>query len=152
MAIQAKTHVKGLHLLDLAHILDVAMAALAGDPLGDVRPMVEEDEIRLVMHLDPLEGLALLVLALQFLDPGAVGLHNAVAIHANIHGRDLRMAAFVGAHMAIKARDVVVPRMNFMAERNGLLGGITDVIPQIPPEVGGIAETSQDKKHDYGKK
>ncbi len=57
MTIQAKGHAQGLHLADLIHFVDVAVAVDTTNTTIDMHRMVEIDEVRQAMNVDPRDGL-----------------------------------------------------------------------------------------------
>ena len=53
MTVDAPSHREGLHLADALHRLDGAVALLARHSVGDMRPVVEDDEVRQLMDTPP---------------------------------------------------------------------------------------------------
>jgi hypothetical protein len=147
MATDAESHVQRLFLLDTRLLLHVSVTSLAGKTFCNVRSVIEINKIRLHMHLDPFHGLVLVVMFFDLLNVGAVGLYYGVAVHADIQAGNPGMAALVGVDMAIKARDLIVTRMDFMAEGNGLFRGISDTVAQIPPKT---KYPTDDGENDHG--
>src|SRR6185503_5976330 len=92
MAADAEAHLEILGLLDHFHVLHFSMALLARESARDVPLMAEVHVVRLAVHAHPLHRLSGLVELGHHLDRGAVGLDHGVAVHADRHRRNRRVA------------------------------------------------------------
>src|SRR5437868_3822270 len=90
VAVDAPSHVERRRLVDLLHILDLAMTRLAGDTGVDVSHVREVNVLRKLVDADPGNRLFLVPVRSQLLDLRLVvirrPLHHGVASHAGAHG------------------------------------------------------------------
>src|SRR6266550_530537 len=89
VAVDAPSHVERRRLVDLLHILDLAMTRLAGDTGVDVSHVREVNVLRKLVDADPGNRLFLVPVRSQLLDLRLVvirrSLHDGVASHAGAH-------------------------------------------------------------------
>jgi hypothetical protein len=123
----AKRHIQRLLLMDLDHLVDAAMAAYAAYARGDVRFVVEEDEIGKPMNVDPGNRLASAVAVAHQLQPRALILHFGVAVHADLRRRDGGEGGFIYGVVAVEAIKAQITRVELVAVRHGLHGLIAGV-------------------------
>ena len=109
VAIEAPAHGVGFSLIDDFHFIDIAMAALAGNPAIHVGRVIEINVVWRLVDSHPLDGLPIVARVIyvhravkrgQF---WAVPLHMLVAIPARIAARHVGMACDVHERMAIAA-------------------------------------------------
>lgn len=122
MAPQAIPHPHRHVLEDDIHVLYLTVTGLAGDPRVDVRPVVEIDVVGQRVNPPPVERTSRLVDRGQLLDRRALGLGDAVAVHAGIDGGDARVPRSQCASVAVLARDLQRPRVQPVRIRDRLLG------------------------------
>lgn len=134
MALDTKTHIHLLNLCYFFHVSYIPMTRFASNPLRDMPFMREKDKVGHVVDLCPLKRISLRDQRLHFLDMGAVGFDDGMAIHADIHAGDGGVPRFINARMAILAVNFQPPGMFFMAERDRLFRGITLVVSQVVPK------------------
>ena len=95
MAIETPTHRVGLRLIDDLHFVDVAMAALAGNPPVDVGGVVEINVVRCLVDAHPLDRLTIVAgvgdvhRLMQRGQFRAIPLHVLVAVPASASCRDV---------------------------------------------------------------
>jgi len=98
VAIEAPAHGVTLRLVNHFHLVDVAVASLAGNPPVDVGCVVEIDVIRRFVHPHPFDWLAVVTReahihrAMQGSQFRAFALHVLMAIPAGVRGRHVGMA------------------------------------------------------------
>ena len=110
------------------------MTFVASNPLCDMPLVREKNKVGHVVNLGPLKRIALRDQLLHFLDVRAVGLHDRMAIHADIHARDRGVARFVDRRVAILAIDLELAGVEFVAERDRLFRRISPVVTEVIPE------------------
>jgi hypothetical protein len=123
----AKSHIQRFLLMDLDHLVDAAMAAYAAHSRGDMGFMVEEDEIRKPVNVDPGNRLASAVTVAHQLQPRALILHFGVAVHADLRRRDGGEGGFIYGVVAVEAIEAQIARVELVAVRHGLHGLIACV-------------------------
>lgn len=133
MAGQAIAHVQIAELIDAIHRFHGTMTFGAVESFGDVRLVGEICVFGDFVDADPLDRLALRMRLCQLDDIRLVDSNHAVAVHADIQRWHGGVRGTLHVRMAIDARNVVVARVKLMAERNGLLGSIAFVAPDIHP-------------------
>ena len=113
----------GVHLL---HGLDAAVTGLALEPRRDV---ILVGELRMLGNLEdahPRDGLLLFPERVKLLHLRvALGGHDLVTPHASLHRRQAGRAAPPGARVAVLAVEAIRPRVDDVAEQDGLDGTLT---------------------------
>jgi hypothetical protein len=112
---QAPRHAVRFSLINLRHMIDLAVTTEAADAAIDVRGMVIINVIGRAMDLYPLDGLVRFPTRADRLELRIVLLHLRVAIHARLRVRQIRMRRHVDKTMAVttihpKLRDVDIVR------------------------------------------
>ena len=153
VAIQAKGHAQRLHLIDLVHLVDLAVALHATDAAVDVDRVVEIDIVRHPVNLHPgnrLPGLGALPHQRQ---PRIILEHLAVAIHAGRAGRDVGIPRLLHPVMAVAAIKAQLVHMHRVRKGHRLNRLIPDprvlgrqVIPH-PRRDGGRGHQPADEDH-----
>lgn len=121
MTLHAPTHRQRPSLVHSVHGPWIPVADFTGHALSHVALMIEANEIRELMHPNPLDGAALRKGFLYPLNPGAVALDHRVAIHTDIQRRHRGVLGFLRADVTVNALQLQLPRVQSMAERNRLL-------------------------------
>jgi hypothetical protein len=124
MTIEAPPHRQRRLLFNARHPLDVAMTRLALDVRGDVLAVVEIDEVRQVVHLDPRDRALLIDQFFQQLEVGRLLLEKAMAVHADVRRRNAGMPAGSRAEMAVQTRHPEVAGVELVREGNRLRGRV----------------------------
>ena len=120
VTIEAPAHRERRRLLDLVHLGDCAVTLLAGDLRQQMPAVIEVDEIRKVVHLDPADRPLLQHRFAEFLQLSRLPGEQRVTVHADVGGRNPGMPALSCAGVAIEAGHFRLPRVQAMGERNGL--------------------------------
>lgn len=100
------------------------MAGLALNVLGKMPCMVEINEIRQIVDLHPFKRFAVFIKLAQFLDVWLVCGHDGMAVHADIHAGNTRMAGLIRLRMAVLTGNFILGGMPQMVERDRLFGGV----------------------------
>jgi hypothetical protein len=108
--------------MQLGHRLNVAVALFTGEPPGNVRIMIEVDEVGEVVDPEPGDRFLFLECAAEPYDLGLVGSDEFVASHAEALGRNSRRCRAAHTAMAILTGDLVLPGVNLVAECDRLTG------------------------------
>ena len=146
VAADAPAHLQRRNLLHNIHLLHLTVALLAfyaSTAVGfflHMNLVRKADEIRNVMHLDPFDGIIVIIVLGDLLNIGLVGSNQTVAAHACVQRRNTRRGRASRRRMAILARNVILASVKFMAERNWLFWLIAHVIDCItwsvhPPRI-----------------
>ena len=103
MTIQTKRHAQGLIMVNLFHLVDRAMAFDATDAAINVHRMVEINEIRHAMNLNPGNRFATLRTFANQRETWIILEHLVMAIHAGRTGGDIRIPGFLDRVVAVTA-------------------------------------------------
>ncbi len=128
------------------HRFDIAMAFFTSDPFGDMPTMVEIDKIGHIVDPNPFKRISLFNQCLHFLNVRAVRFDQRMTIHASLHARNRSDARFVNAGVTILARDIQIPRMELVAERNRLCRRITDIVPNVPKKINNAPHQNEQRQ------
>src|SRR5688500_17114082 len=118
MAIQAPAHGQRLRLDGPRHLLDTAVAGLAGDALGDVSAMMEIGIVRQAMDRVPWDGLVELDRGAQRFEHARPRPDLRVTAQARGRRRHARRRRPLDASMTVTAVDAKRPGVNIVAERD----------------------------------
>jgi hypothetical protein len=130
VTIQTPTHTELAVLINFIHGCYVAVAGFALHSPLYVAIMRKINVVGHIVNLDPLKGAVLSIQLFKFLNVGAVGLHNQVAVHAHVHRRHIGVLGFFNGRMTVHTLDFVSASMQFVAKRDGLVRGIAYVVTQ----------------------
>ena len=103
MAIQAEGHAQWFGVINLFHLVDLAMAMHATDPAIHMHGVIEVHVVRHFMDLHPRNRLAGLGAFPNQRQPRIILEHLIVAIHAGGTGRDIRIPGLLHRAVAITA-------------------------------------------------
>ena len=103
------------------------MAAFAAYPVVGVNGVAELGVVRELVNLDPLNGLASGPAFTDWEQLEGLGPNLAVAVHARLRSRDIRVGRFLHIRVAVLAADAQFASVKAVAVFNRLLGSVTDV-------------------------
>ena len=139
MAIETPFHRHRLDLRDDFHLIDSAMAGNAADAARDVDTMVEVHEVREIMNAFPHDRVVAFKAHSNRFKQSAFRENDAqvarsfgrsvsaMTVAASRRGRDRRMPSALHRVMTITAVHLQLTGMEFVTERNRLLGLMTNV-------------------------
>ena len=113
--------------MDPVHLFDRPVASLAGNTGKDMLAVIEVHEIRQVVDFDPVDGSPLLYALFEFLDVDRLLLKEAVAIHANVGGRNSGVPTGSRGVVTVQTWNLVVAGVYLVGKSNRLLGGVTSI-------------------------
>src|SRR5436309_6699596 len=123
------------------------MTGRAADALVDVYRVIEIDEVRQIMYLDPFDGLAAAKTLADDFKVRAVRPDLRMAIHAGLGRRDAGGGRYFDRGVAITAIDAVVAGVMFMAELHGLFARHESlrVVPGARPGIHKPKDSADEK-------
>ncbi len=153
MAVEAKGHVEGLHLVDFFHVINLAVAMDATDAAVHVGGVIEVSIVGQAMNLEPGNGLAGLG---AFADQGQTGVvfeNLVVAVHAGGGSGDIGIPGFFNRAVAVTTVHAHLADVDRVRKSHGLNGLIADVGVfggEIVPDSSGEARSKEEHaKHHH---
>ena len=120
VAFEAEGHAERLGVADLVHLVDAAVAFEATDAAVDVDGMVEVNEARQLVNLDPGHRLAALGALANQLQARIVLEHLIVTVHAGGTGGDIGEPGLLDAGVAVAAIHSQLAGMRRVRKRHRL--------------------------------
>jgi len=120
MAIQAPFHLQALCAPSQRHGPHGTVARGAAYSLVHMNAVVEIDEIRQTVHLDPLDGFIASIALTDWVKVGGSTEQNRMAVHTNLRWGNSRISGGFHARVAVSAVDPVVADMVFVAKLHRL--------------------------------
>jgi len=105
MAVQAETHAERLCVSNDFHLVDLAVALIAGNTAADVDGVVEINVVRKFVHSLPVDRITRRVAGADRREQRAVRLDVRVAVHAGLRRRQIGPAGLLDIAMAVAAID-----------------------------------------------
>src|SRR5688572_1494528 len=149
VAVEAPAHAERLLLGNLLHAVDAPVAGHAADATRDVGAVVEEDVVRQIVHLDPLDRGAGGVALANGQELRAVFAHQPVTVHASLGWRNRRVTRLIHRVVAVATVDPELAGVQRVAVRNGLLGLVAHIRrlrgKPVPNECGQVDGSSAER-------
>src|SRR5258705_6190207 len=127
VTVETPAHRQRRVLTDASHRFDRTVTRRAAHAARDVLAVIEVDEVRKVVNLDPRDWLAPLNGLFELLDLDGLRAQDPMTVHAHVERGDPRVPARSRAEMAVEAGDLRVPRMQLLPGRDRLLWRVTPV-------------------------
>lgn len=147
MAIQTPAHAVWLGVFDDIHLVDLPMAFVATHAAIHMHGVVEINIVRRLVNPHPGNRFPALETCADRRKQGAVRFYGAVATHAHVGGRDVRVFRNLHVCVAVAAVDPKLSRMQAVFERHRLIGRVTDT-RVFRGRIIGDASQSDRTKHD----
>lgn len=125
MTVQAPAHAQRLRLPNGVHLVNAAVASDTSDAMIHMRAVVEVGMIWKMMHLDPLNRVAIPPAFADGNERGTLGFDTGMAVHTSLGRRQRSVACAFHRAVAVTAIHPQLVGVHRMAERYGLLGHVT---------------------------
>src|SRR5258705_10572844 len=121
VTVETTAHGQRRVLTDASHRFDRTVTRGAAHAARDVLAVIEVDEVRKVVNLDPCNRLSPLNGLFELFDLDGLCAKDSVTVHAHVERGNPRVPARSGAEVAVEAGDLRVPRMQLVPESDRLL-------------------------------
>ena len=125
MAIQTKTHAKRLGVLNHLHLVNLAMALIAGHPAVHMDGMVEINVVGNLVNLHPRDWRVVGRAVADDLQSRIIFEHLIMAVHAGGRAGQIGEPRFFHAVVAVTAVHAKLARVNLMRKGHRLDGLVT---------------------------
>src|SRR5262245_5695555 len=136
MAVEAPFHLQGHGLIELIHLVDVAVARRAADALVHVHAVVEVDKVGQIVHPDPADRAVVAPARAHWLEVRALRPDLRVAVHARLRRGDAGERRDVDTRVAVATVDAELAGVMRVAELDGLLP-VDTLAGDVPAAVDG---------------
>ena len=126
MALQTETHAQRLLVGDDVHLVDLAVAFHAANTTVHVGGVIEISVVWGLVNPNPWHRFTGSVALADRSEQRAGGLNDAMAVHARLRGRHIRMSGLVDVAMAITAIHPQLGNVFSVAKRHGLDRRVAD--------------------------
>src|SRR3954453_12239269 len=116
MTPQTPLHLQRLRLVHQRHLIDGAVTRVATKSLGHMDAVIEEDEIRDLIHTRPLQRLAGAVAGPYWFEQLGIGPDLRVAVHAGLRRRNSGKARGLNRRVAVAAINAEAGHVMLVAE------------------------------------
>ena len=120
MAVEAPLHQQGVGLKNQRHLVNFSVTGRAANAFIDVNAVIEIDEIRQMVHPDPLDGFIASIALTDRLKVGGSTEQNGMAVHASFRWGNPCIRGGFHARVAVSAVDPVVADVVFVAKLHRL--------------------------------
>lgn len=120
MAVEAPLHQQGVGLKNQRHLVNFSVTRRAANAFIDMNAVIEIDEIRQMVHPDPLDGFIASIALTDWLKVGGSAEQNRMAVHTNLRWGNPCIRGGFHARVAVSAVDPVVADMVFVAKLHRL--------------------------------
>src|SRR6267143_733221 len=124
VTVDAPAHVERRRLINLLHVLDLAVARLARHARVHVPHVREVNVLGELVDADPRHRLFLIPVGSELLNFWFPRRHNGVAAHTGADRGQTRIERFICGEMAVKAVNLQRVDVNRVAERDRLNGAV----------------------------